>query len=102
MKYIFKLLLERVIDEKCDDFPDPMPPMIWRTFSQPLLERVLRLASGLVLPMVSAHRLFLCEGELKMSERVIEIDWASIHTSMSMKFSFHIFDHSIRKLVLKL
>jgi len=32
-------------------------------------------------------------------ERVIEIDWASIYTNMSMKFSFHIFDHSIRKLV---
>jgi len=28
MKYIFKLLLERLTDEKCDDFPEPMPPMI--------------------------------------------------------------------------
>jgi len=34
-----------------------------------------------------------------MSERAIDINWASIHTSMSMKFSFHIFDHSIRKLI---
>jgi len=45
------------------------------------------------------HYWFLCENGPKMSERVIEIDWASIHTSMSMKFSFDIFDHSIRKLV---
>ena len=28
MKYIFKLLLEQAIDEKCVDFPDLIPPMI--------------------------------------------------------------------------
>jgi len=69
-----KLLLKQAIDEKCDDFPDPMPPMICRTCNQPLLERVLRLASGLALAIVFTHPLFLCENGLKISERVIEIN----------------------------
>ena len=64
-----------------------------------MLKKVLWLASGVALPIVSTHHLFLCEYGPKMSERVIQIDRASIHPSVSMKFSFHIFNHFKQKLV---